>query len=199
MRETLESASCETAPGNRGHFMRTYSGRQFWPMDPRAEDMCIEDVAHHLSMQVRFNGATKDFYSVAEHCVIGSHLVLPEHAFEFLMHDAAEAWLGDLIRPMKNHSVLGYEYKRVESVVESKVKQRWGLRNVTPVEVKRIDQAMCAIELQQVFLHPPDGDLSVWRDIVASDCVPLQFWPWQEAERRFLARFYELAPKGVTL
>lgn len=193
MKETLESASCELAPGDRGHFMRTFTGQHFYPLAPRIEDMFLADVAHHLAMQVRFNGATKDFYSVAEHCVIGSFLVPTEDAFEFLMHDAEETWLGDLIRPLKNHCILGFEYKRIAGPIDSLVRQKWGMLAGQPDTVRRVDQAMCAMEMQQIFRDPPqDTDFSVWKDIVGSAGVPLHFWSWREAEFQFLRRFYEL-------
>jgi hypothetical protein len=185
---------CEKAPGDRGHYMRTFSGRQFWPMDPKAEDMSIRDVAHHLSLQCRFNGATKDFYSVAEHCVIGSYLVPPEDAFEFLMHDAAEAWLGDLIRPMKNHSILGHEYKRIEAMVEAQVRERWGLADEMPASVKRVDQALCVVELAQAFEIPRRGSEDL--DSLSMPELPtLRFWPWHMAESMFLRRFAVLRGK----
>lgn len=192
MKENSAVMICETEPGNRGHYMRTYSGRQFWPMDPKAEEIDIEDIAHHLAMQCRFNGATKSFYSVAEHCVIGSYLVPPEDAFEFLMHDAAEAYLGDLIRPMKNHSILGDEYKRIEAMAEKQVKIRFGLADEMPQTVKRVDTALCVIELAQGF-HVPrrgDGDL----ESLQMEKIPtLLFWPWYQAESAFLDRFEELS------
>ncbi len=182
---------CEVEPGVRGHYMQTYTCQQFFPMDPRAEDINIPDIAHHLAMQCRFNGATKDFYSVAEHCVIGSYLVPPEDAFEFLMHDAAEAYLGDLIRPMKNHSILGDEYKRIEALVEQQVKIVFDLSPETPNTVKRVDQALCMIELAQAFEVPRglDADLD---DIGVESIPKLHFWSWYQAESAFLKRFEEL-------
>ena len=186
MREILIGASSEAEP-SRGPYMRMYSGLRFWPFSPRTEDMCIEDVAHHLAMQVRFNGAVKDHYSVAEHCVIGSYLVRPEDAFEFLMHDAAEAWLGDLIRPLKHDTVLGDEYKKIEESVERQVRQKWGLNEITPSNVKRVDDIMCELEKKQVYR---------WCEVYyRTPPVRLQFWSWREAEWKFLARFYELAPR----
>ena len=94
------------ADNGRGYKITTYSGKPFFPMDPRPEEIRIEDIAHSLSMQCRFNGHTKWFYSVAQHCSIMAEAMMSdgyaEYAFEALMHDAAEAYIGDLIRPVKD-------------------------------------------------------------------------------------------------
>lgn len=85
----------------KGAWMLTYTGRQFWPLDPHVADLDPVDIAHALSLQCRYNGHTSRFYSVAEHCVLISQAVEPEFALWGLLHDAAEAYLGDLIRPIK--------------------------------------------------------------------------------------------------
>lgn len=70
----------------------TYTGRQFWPLDPRAEDIDIRDVAHHLSLICRFNGAGRAFYSLAQHsCLVADTLDAPLKLWG-LLHDAAEAY-----------------------------------------------------------------------------------------------------------
>jgi len=195
MTDTIQSLSCEVAPGERGHFMRTFTGRKFWPMDPKAEDMSIVDVAHHLAMQVRFNGATKDFYSVAEHCVIGSYLVPDEYAFEFLMHDAPEAWLGDMIRPIKNHTLCGDQYKLIELGVDSVVRAKWGMAEEPPSCVKRMDSALCAMEIDQVYGAPVDYVLrgeGLDFSMLKGAGYKLHFWDWRTAEIQFFQRFLEL-------
>lgn len=75
----------------------TSTGRQFWPLQPRADEICIEDIAHHLSMQCRFTGATRFHYSVAQHSVLVSQLAPDgENPLWGLLHDAAEAYLVDV-------------------------------------------------------------------------------------------------------
>ena len=81
--------------------MNTASGRLVDPFNLRLEDIAIEDIAHSLSMQCRFNGHCARFYSVAEHSVLVSRLVLPKNRLWGLLHDAQEAYLGDIITPIK--------------------------------------------------------------------------------------------------
>jgi hypothetical protein len=99
----LNSASTE--PPRTGDFMQTYTGRQYWPMDPRPHEVYIEDIAHSLSLQCRYAGHCIKFYSVAEHSVlIARHLAAtraPEVAFAGLLHDAPEAYCVDIPRPLK--------------------------------------------------------------------------------------------------
>ena len=83
---------------------QTHSGKMFDIFNPTPEDICIEDIAHALAMQCRFNGHTKEFYSVAEHSLnvarIVNHLTSdPKTVMHALMHDAHEAYLGDLPGP----------------------------------------------------------------------------------------------------
>ncbi len=73
----------------------------------------IEDIAVSLSNICRFGGHTKKFYSVAQHSVLVMHLAPAELKKEALMHDASEAYLGDVINPLKN--ILGEVYENIES------------------------------------------------------------------------------------
>jgi hypothetical protein len=91
----------------KGDWIQTFTGRQYWPLDPHPSDVCIEDIAHHLSMLCRFTGACKRFYSVAEHSVHVSYLVPPELALHGLLHDASEAYCNDIARPVKRN-IQGY-------------------------------------------------------------------------------------------
>ncbi len=87
-------------------WVQTYSGGQFYPLDPREEDVNIEDIAHALSLQCRFNGHCRMFYSVAQHSVLVSEgieslYVSDDVMMAALLHDAAEAYLPDVCGPIK--------------------------------------------------------------------------------------------------
>ncbi len=86
----------------RGDWFLTFSGVQFWPMDPRPDEVRIEDIAHALSRVCRYGGHCLDWYSVAQHSLMVSTLVPPDLALHGLLHDAEEAYTGDMIRPIKH-------------------------------------------------------------------------------------------------
>src|SRR3954454_351254 len=85
----------------RGDWMQTYSGRRFYPMNPRPSEIDPVDIAHALSLLCRYGGHVDRFYSVAEHCVLMSQAVAPENALAALLHDATEAYVCDVPRPLK--------------------------------------------------------------------------------------------------
>jgi hypothetical protein len=97
----------------KGSWLQTYMGREYWPLDPRADEVNIIDIAHALSNLCRYTGHCNRFYSVAEHSVLVSHIVPPEHALVGLLHDATEAYVNDLARPLKRHLP---EYKAIEEL-----------------------------------------------------------------------------------
>ncbi|KKM07785.1 hypothetical protein LCGC14_1730500, partial [marine sediment metagenome] len=89
--------------------MLTYSGRKISILYPGVEDINIEDIAHALSLQCRYNGHCNKFYSVAEHSILAARMFKARYGIKFecdfiytLMHDAAEAYVGDLISPVKS-------------------------------------------------------------------------------------------------
>lgn len=84
-----------------GDWMQTFTGLCYYPADPRVEDINIVDIAHALSNLCRFGGHCNTFYSVAEHSILVSLCVPPEHALQALLHDATEAYCVDVPRPLK--------------------------------------------------------------------------------------------------
>lgn len=95
---------------HRGDWIQTFSGLAFYPLGPATEDILAADIAHSLAMQCRYNGHVRRFYSVAEHCVLMCDWILASHrdadearelALWALLHDAAEAYIGDMVRPLK--------------------------------------------------------------------------------------------------
>ncbi len=81
----------------------TYTGKVFDLLNPTPDKVCIEDIAHSLAYQCRYTGHTREFYSVAQHCVLmAENPDLPGDPMAKLMHDAAEAYIGDIARPWKH-------------------------------------------------------------------------------------------------
>lgn len=132
----------------RGDRMQTYTGRRFWPLDPRPGDVSLRDVAHALSQICRYNGHSSQFYSVAEHCVHVSRYCSPENRLWGLMHDAAEAYLCDLIRPVKNCIS---NYKDHEMRVLSAIGDFLGFSLPIPDEVIEIDNRILVNEKQALM------------------------------------------------
>jgi hypothetical protein len=170
--------------------MQTFRGMQFWPCDPRADEIFIEDIAHALSMQCRFGGHVRTFYSVAEHCWRLSAFCEDNQALWGLMHDAAEAYLVDLPRPLKDHSSLGSAYRSIEKQLMVSVCERFGLPIHEPDEVKHLDGFMLAWEQRDLMAVPPVP----WKRANAFQLPVVIICPMSpgQAERAFLDRFYEL-------
>lgn len=171
------------------HLFRTFTGRFFCPLDPNPADICITDIAHSLSLLCRFNGHCPWFYSVAEHSLCVSQFCAPADALSGLLHDASEAYLSDLIRPVKRSDLL-FPYRRAEQKLQLMIAAKFGLPPALPPSVRRADKLMLGIESYQFFgavCHDADVDPKICKEFV----ILLSMSPTQ-AERQFLARFHEL-------
>jgi hypothetical protein len=174
----------------RGDWMQTFTGRAFYPLDPRAEEIDPLDIAHGLSMLCRYGGHTTQFYSVAEHCVLMSRAVAPEHALWALLHDATEAYVGDVIRPLK-HSLP--EYCAIEDRLALVIAERFGIDPQCPAEVKLadtrilLDERAAVLGKAPLFWHPSVEALEPLG-------VEIQAWSPAEAQEQYLARLVELLP-----
>lgn len=109
--------------------IQTYSGAEFDIWESGPESINVEDIAHSLSLQCRYNGHIRMFYSVAEHSLILSGWILAQTgdrqlALEALLHDASEAYLCDIPRPFKVHLK---EYKLLEERVEKMIATKFAL------------------------------------------------------------------------
>jgi len=132
----------------RGQPMQVYSGGLFHPLDPRREEIFLQDIMHALSNLCRFGGHVPKFYSVAQHSILVSQVVPPEFAREGLLHDAAEAYLGDLIRPLKH--VLP-AYTEAEERMQAVIADRFGLLYPFPPEVGEGDNVVLATEKRDLL------------------------------------------------
>ena len=163
-----------------------HSGVYFDFLDPEGSDFGIEDIAHGLSMICRFAGQCDRFYSVAEHSVHVSNHVAPELAFAGLMHDAAEAFIGDVSKPLKD---LLADYKVIEHRIETAVLGRYGLALPLHPDVKEIDTVMLVTEQRQLMKNRDTWDYTRGRTPIP---MVIPCWSPEEAKARFLDRFAEL-------
>jgi hypothetical protein len=175
-------------------WIQTYTGRKFDVLNPRAEDVCWIDIAHSLAHQCRFNGHTKQFYSVAHHSVLASHHVPERFALYALLHDAAEAYIGDMPKPVKN---LFPEFEALEIRILAAVFEKAGIdpRNEEAWSwVVGIDQRLLMTERDQLMGAPPEPwfldhpDLSPQRVPVTISGEP----DFEIYKGRFLRRLVQL-------
>jgi hypothetical protein len=179
-----------TGPDDRrGGWIQTYSGGRFWPMDPRIEDVRVEDVAHHLSMKARFSGACIRMLSVAQHGVELSALVGDDLVDQYaaLHHDNTETFLPDVPTPVKPYIPF---FRMLESAHEHAVVV--GAFGVDPAALKRIkpfDKRIVADEALSL-MRPSHHQ---WKTRPEPLGIRISAWSSEEAEERFLARHYELS------
>lgn len=135
-------------------WIQVYSGKPFTLLSPGISDIDITDIAHALSMQCRFNGHVKAFYSVAEHSVNVSHEVPEQYALAALLHDAAEAYLGDMVSPLKAYMP---DFREAESRVEAAIYRRFNIplhSYEQSLAIKRADWALCVHEGRTLLANP---------------------------------------------
>lgn len=173
----------------------TYLGGAFYPLDPQPGDVHIEDIAHHLSNICRFTGATSAHYSVAQHSVLVSLHVPPPDALWGLLHDASEAYINDMSRPLKRQAVM-LPYRSIEDRLMECIANRFGLHGDVPDSVHRADMECCLTEKRDLLTSRMS-----WRTWEAGfETWPEKITPWlpQIAERRFLDRFETLTGVAVS-
>jgi len=190
--------------GARGDWICTYTGRSFYPLSPSACDVVIEDVAHSLSNQCRFAGHCRSFYSVAEHCVRASYAVvatgteLKQVATRLvaLLHDASEAYLVDLPRPIKKMTEMA-AYSKAETkcwlaIVEALIPRgaHWD-----PQAIKSIDNVMLATEKRDLM----PARSKEWGPLPSPLSGIISPWTPAEAKEAFLTRYNELHVRLTTL
>lgn len=171
-------------------WIQTYTGKKFDILDPKVEMVCIEDIAHASSQANRFTGHCRFPYPVAQHSRLGSYVVPDEYALEFLLHDASEAYMGDMNRPLKHFSIAGDEYRKLEAKVQEIVCLRFGLPIVESAIVKQVDTMMLYAEKQQL-MHSPDF-FHEWDAERKTADVKIVETSFHDNKALFLKRFYQL-------
>lgn len=121
----------------------TYTGHLFNPWYPEWDLINIWDISHALAGVSRFGAHTPSTYSVAQHSVLVSRLCPPEHRLWGLLHDAAEAYIGDMISPVKRTLP---EFIKLEKILQKAICEKFGLSWPEPPEVKAADQRAYASE-----------------------------------------------------
>lgn len=169
-------------------YVSTFLGNRFFLTRPHIDDVAIEDIAHGLAYQCRFNGQTSAFYSVAQHSLMVMSLVPATLQFQALLHDAAEAYLGDMVKPLKH---LFPEFSVIESRVMEIIGQRYAidLSHLDPA-IKRADLIALATEKRDLMPHSTEA----WSYLEGIEPLPVVVAPMdpQAAKSAFLDAFSTL-------
>lgn len=173
-------------------WIQVHGGGKVRPLHLREQDIDISVIAHALSMQCRFGGHCLKFYSVAEHCVRASKIVHESDALWALLHDASEAYLLDIPRPIKYMDEF-YEYRQAEKRAMETICNHFKLPIDEPKGVKHADEVMLATEARDLMqpLHPE------WSEWLIVEPLIQHITPWhpEQAEHNFMVRFHELTKK----
>ncbi|WP_315730161.1 MULTISPECIES: hypothetical protein [unclassified Bradyrhizobium] len=135
-----------------GPSIMLHSGAWFDFAAPQSSAFTAEDIAHGLAHICRYSGQCNRFYSVAEHSLLVSDIA-KGFEYEALLHDAAEAFIGDITRPLKQ---MLPDFRRIEAEVQKAVLERFGIDGLMPPEIKEADLRVLASEQRQIM--PPGTD-----------------------------------------
>ncbi|MBI5817440.1 MAG: hypothetical protein HZA88_00470 [Verrucomicrobia bacterium] len=165
-------------------------------MDARVEEIELHDIAHALSNVCRFGGHCKHFYSVAQHSMVVSHIVPAELALAGLMHDATEAYIGDMVRPIKYSMPV---FRAVEDKLWRLIAEKFGLPPILPPEVKHADDVALITERRDVMCDQTNHVWSLVQEGVKPCVARIVPLGPSVARLEFLRRFYELQRKTEAL
>lgn len=182
----------------RGNWIQTFTGGRFYPSDPRYEDIHIEDIAHGLSLTCRFGGQCDHFYSVAEHSWRVAMLCPQKDRLAGLMHDAPEAYLGDIPRPIKRTPGFEEQYRALEARTWRVVAGKYGLPLELPQSVHDADTAMLFAERDQLWAKPRDEFWAMGLETPIKQRPVIIGWGPKFAKLQFLSLFEELTCNRTT-
>ena len=169
----------------------TASGITIDLLNPRVQDININDITSGLSKICRFGGQISHFYSVAQHSVLCSHLAPQELKKAALMHDASEAYLGDVIKPLKN--LLGAAYEEIEARFMERIFERFGVSILMLPKVKEFDKELYRRE-SDAFRY---GRMNDWKEFTKTHKVWPNVWDCKQSEALFFTRYVQLFDKEV--
>ena len=153
----------------------TRTGKRFDLLAPTAAMVDPTDIAHSLSMQCRFNGHSRFFYSVAQHCLLVADLVPEQYALQALLHDATEAYVGDMVSPLKNALP---EYRQIEHNVWHVICAHFDIDPVLPACIHDADLTALATERRDL-MHPHQDE---WPCLIGTTPIEARISPWSQPE-----------------
>ena len=172
-------------------YILTYKKKEFYPLEPKIEDIDIEDIAHALSLLCRANGHFNHFYSVGIHSLNCAYEAKARGYSQnvilgCLLHDGSEAYLADITRPVKKHL---HRYLEIEDVLQSKIFEKWipTLTEEEKNQVFEIDDAILYYEFTTLF----DEKIFDYEPILSSQ-PRFEFIEFSKIENEFIELFYKL-------
>lgn len=185
----------------RGQWIQTFTGIRFWPLEPKAADVRLEDIAHALAMKCRYGGHCQQFYSVAEHSILVCDMVPEPLKVHALMHDSWEAYTFDAAAPIKDAIILQLPEPRLtmmsahEDTGLGVIAEAFDLGALSEEEeaaVFRADKMALAMEAPQL-MAPLDPGWSAWLpEVEPGEVRKVQCMDWREAKAAFLYYAYML-------
>lgn len=171
-------------------WIATYTGKKVCPLDPRVDDIDIRDIAHALSHVCRFSGHVTDFYSVAQHSVLAAHYAPEDLKLAALLHDASEAYICDMSRPVK-HDPRMAAYREAEHRLMGVIEEKFSVDCDHEV-IHDIDTRLLFTERRDLLPTSPEwggrwGAVQPYAEVIRP-------WAPKEARERFLQLFYFLVP-----
>lgn len=187
-------------PDRKGGCILTYTGKVIYPLDPREDEVDIYDIAHALANICRYTGHVESYYSVAEHSVRVSELceertarahdsATTQAALEGLLHDASEAYLGDVARPIKQSSYVGKLYGSAEDRLMKLIAEKYGTTWPVTELVGWADHVLLRTEQRDLMPYPNELYNLDEYEMLETNIEP---WTPEEAEIEFLDRYKEL-------
>ena len=167
----------------------TITGRRFDYATPENYKFDIEEIAHALSQLCRFTGHTKEFYSVAQHSVMVSWLLPPELRLIGLLHDAAEAFVGDINAPLKQ---LLPQVKELENRIQAAIYKQYGVVDTirAAAMVKEADIRMLMTEKRDLMPGMPLDEWGDWVKRYKPMRAKIEPWTPQYARYQFIEDCY---------
>lgn len=196
-REASQEGAGNLSNRRRGDWLQTYTGKCFWPMDPREEDVDVVDIAQALGACARFAGHTKFPHSVAMHCVMVAEYCSPEHRLIALLHDASEAYLGDIVSPFKHDPCMA-PYREVEARVQAVVFRALDIEvpiidgvPVLPDDVHLADRRSLSTEVRDLMANP-----FAWSNLLPPYPESIRYYEQGRAAAMFLERWEKYRKGG---
>lgn len=170
--------------------IRTFTGQYINPVKAEKEQISIIDIAHALSRMPRFGGHTLRFYSVAQHSLRCADIVRNKpYELEVLLHDATEAYIMDMPKPVKNQMP---EYRLIEKKLENTIINAFNLHSVSFYEeIKEVDIFALNEELEHLFNHPFEAPEEICNTYFEEK-------NFNDVEKQFLERYFELMEKRTS-